>query len=102
MTATSARLEVRDDRDRLLTRPFVLLAVGELAYFVADGMAVFLVPVHATGPLGADRTGAGLAFGVFAVSALAAAAARRTAVRHPRPPAAARRRCRCWRRWSCC
>ena len=44
--------------------------MGELAYFVADGMAVFLVPVHAAGPLGADRTGAGLAFGAFAVSAL--------------------------------
>jgi predicted MFS family arabinose efflux permease len=70
MTATSSMLEVGDDRDRLLTLPFLLLTVGELAYFVADGMAVFLVPLHATGPLGADRTGAGLAFGVFAVSAL--------------------------------
>ena len=67
MTATSPELDVRD---RLLTAPFVLLTLGELAYFVADGMAVFLVPVHATGPLGADRGGAGLAFGVFAVSAL--------------------------------
>jgi predicted MFS family arabinose efflux permease len=56
--------------DRLLTAPFVLLAVGELAYFVADGMAVYLVPVHATGSLGAGPSGAGLAFGVFAVSAL--------------------------------
>jgi len=67
MTAASPELDVRDS---LLTAPFVLLTVGELAYFVADGMAVFLVPVHATGPLGADRGGAGLAFGVFAVSAL--------------------------------
>jgi predicted MFS family arabinose efflux permease len=65
MTATSPTLG-----DRLLTAPFVLLTLGELAYFVADGMTVFLVPVHATGPLGADRGGAGLAFGVFAVSAL--------------------------------
>lgn len=70
MTTTSPRLEVGGDRDRLLTLPFVLLTAGELAYFVADGMAVFLVPLHATGSLGADRTGAGLAFGVFAVSAL--------------------------------
>lgn len=56
--------------DRLLTRGFLLLAAGELAYFAADGMAVYLVPVHATGPLGAGGAGAGLAFGAFALSAL--------------------------------
>jgi predicted MFS family arabinose efflux permease len=56
--------------ERLLTRPFVLLALGELAYFIADGAALYLVPVHATGPLGSGRAGAGLAFGAFAVSAL--------------------------------
>lgn len=55
---------------RLLTAPFVLVTLGELAYFLADGMAVLLVPLHATGPLGANTAGAGLAFGVFAVSAL--------------------------------
>ena len=55
---------------RLFTSRFVLLTLGELAYFVADGMAVLLVPLHATGPLGSDSAGAGLAFGVFAVSAL--------------------------------
>ncbi len=55
---------------RLLTRAFLLLALGELAYFTADGVAIYLVPVHATGPLGSDRAGAGLAFGAFAVSAL--------------------------------
>ncbi len=55
---------------RLFTAPFVLVTAGELAYFVADGMAVLLVPLHATGPLGAGSAGAGLAFGVFAVSAL--------------------------------
>ena len=54
----------------LLTRAFLLLALGELAYFVADGAAIYLVPVHATGPLGSDGAGAGLAFGAFAVSAL--------------------------------
>ncbi|HET9421567.1 MAG TPA: MFS transporter [Nocardioides sp.] len=54
----------------LLTRAFLLLALGELAYFTADGAAIYLVPVHATGPLGSDGAGAGLAFGAFAVSAL--------------------------------
>lgn len=57
-------------RDRLFTRPFVLLAVGELAYLVADGMAIYLLPVYAAGPAGAGRAGAGLAFGAFALSAL--------------------------------
>jgi predicted MFS family arabinose efflux permease len=70
MTEAIPKLEAGADRDRLLTPSFVLLTLGELAYFVADGMAVYLVPVHATGPLGADRSGAGLAFGAFAVSAL--------------------------------
>src|SRR5688572_31053776 len=51
--------------ERLLTRPFVLLAIGELAYFIADGAALYLVPVHATGPLGSGQAGAGLAFGAF-------------------------------------
>lgn len=56
--------------DRLLTRGFVLLAVGELCYFTSDGIAIYLVPVHATGPLGAGAAGAGVAFGAFALSAL--------------------------------
>jgi predicted MFS family arabinose efflux permease len=68
MATTSPRPEVRE---RLFTAPFVLVTLGELAYFVADGMAVLLVPLHATGPLGSHTAGAGLAFGIFAVSALA-------------------------------
>jgi predicted MFS family arabinose efflux permease len=58
------------DGGRLVTRGFVLLTLGELGYFVAGGMAIYLVPVHATGPLGSDSGGAGLAFGVFACSSL--------------------------------
>ena len=57
-------------QERLFTRGFVLLALGELAYLTADGMAVYLVPVHAAGPLGGGGAGAGLAFGAFALSAL--------------------------------
>jgi predicted MFS family arabinose efflux permease len=56
--------------ERLASRGFVALTLGELAYFVAAGMAIYLVPVHATGPLGADTSGAGLAFGAFACSSL--------------------------------
>lgn len=56
--------------DRLFTRAFVLLGLGELAYLSADGMAVYLIPVYAAGPVGAGRAGAGVAFGAFALSAL--------------------------------
>jgi predicted MFS family arabinose efflux permease len=64
MSTTTARSE------RLLTRPFLILAVAELAYFTADGVSIYALPVYATGPVGAGEAGAGAAFGAFAVSAL--------------------------------
>jgi predicted MFS family arabinose efflux permease len=57
-------------RPRLLTRQFLLLGAAELAYFTADGVAVYTLPVFATGPVAAGEAGAGLAFGAFALSAL--------------------------------
>ena len=60
----------RDARPALLTRAFVLLAVADLAYFTAIGVAVLLLPRWATGPVGSDEAGAGLAFGAFAITAL--------------------------------
>ena len=56
--------------DRLLTRSFVLLTAAELAYFTADGIAIYTLPLFVTGPVGSDMAGAGIAFGAFAVSAL--------------------------------
>lgn len=56
--------------EKLFTRAFILLALGELAYLTADGIAIYLVPVYATGPVGTNHAGAGLAFGAFALSAL--------------------------------
>ncbi|NUT57700.1 MAG: MFS transporter [Agromyces sp.] len=47
-----------------------MLAVAELGYFTAAGIAIFALPLHVTGRVGADEAAAGLAFGVFAVSAL--------------------------------
>jgi predicted MFS family arabinose efflux permease len=72
MADTSISLEPveRATRERLFTRQFVLLALAELAYFTADGVAVYTLPVFATGPVGSGSAGAGLAFGAFAVSAL--------------------------------
>ncbi len=57
-------------REPLLTRPFVLLGLAELAYFTATGVTVYTLPVYVTGPVGSDAAGAGLAFGAFAVVAL--------------------------------
>ena len=57
-------------RDRLLTPAFIRLAVADLAYFTATGVAIYTLPLWVTGPVGSDKSGAGLAFGAFAVSAL--------------------------------
>ena len=54
----------------ILTRPFLLVSLASLAYFVADGTSLALVARFATGPLGADAFGAGLTFGAFSLSAL--------------------------------
>jgi predicted MFS family arabinose efflux permease len=56
--------------ERLFTRRFIALGVAELAYFTAFGVAIFALPLYVTGPIDGDEVGAGLAFGVFAVSAL--------------------------------
>jgi predicted MFS family arabinose efflux permease len=57
-------------RPTLFTRAFVLLAAADLAYFTADGIAIYALPLYVTGPIGSDEAGAGLAFGAFAISAL--------------------------------
>ncbi|HSV37569.1 MAG TPA: MFS transporter [Nocardioidaceae bacterium] len=57
--------------DPLFTRAFVMLTLAELAYFTAVGVSIYALPLYATGPLESDKAGAGIAFGAFAVSALA-------------------------------
>jgi predicted MFS family arabinose efflux permease len=54
----------------LFTRGFVALGVADLAYFVSVGVAIHTLPLYATGPVGSDEAGAGLAFGAFGVTAL--------------------------------
>ena len=56
--------------ERLLTRPFVLLGIADLAYFTSVGVAIFTLPLFTTGPIGSDEAGAGLAFGAFGITAL--------------------------------
>jgi MFS family permease len=54
----------------LFTRRFVMLSLTELGYFTAMGVSIFALPLYATGPIGANRAGAGIAFGAFALAAL--------------------------------
>jgi predicted MFS family arabinose efflux permease len=66
----STDLAAAGSRDRLITPAFIRLAVADLAYFTATGVAIYTLPLWVTGPVGSDKAGAGLAFGAFAVSAL--------------------------------
>ncbi len=68
--ADEAEITTRKPAERLFTPAFVMLAVADLCYFTAAGIAIFVLPLHVTGPVGGDEAAAGLAFGVFAVSAL--------------------------------
>ena len=56
--------------ESLLTRPFVLLGIADLAYFTSVGVTIHTLPLYATGPIGSGEAGAGLAFGAFGVTAL--------------------------------
>jgi MFS family permease len=56
--------------ERLLTGPFVRLASADLAWFVAAGVTIQLLPLQVTGPAQGSAAAAGLAFGAFAVTAL--------------------------------
>lgn len=67
MTSQAARAH---PIERLVTPTFVRLAIADLAYFTATGVAVYTLPFYVTGPVGSDASGAGLAFGAFAVTAL--------------------------------
>jgi predicted MFS family arabinose efflux permease len=59
-----------ENRERLVTPAFIRLAVADLAYFTSAGIAIYTLPLWVTGPVGSGKSGAGFAFGAFAVSAL--------------------------------
>ena len=56
--------------DRLFTPAFIALALADLAYFTAAGLLIQVTPLFASGPLGADAVGVGIAIGAFSVTAL--------------------------------
>jgi MFS family permease len=59
-----------ESRPRLFTRSFVTLGIVELAYFTGAGMQIPLAPLFASGPLGANEVGVGVAVGAFSITAL--------------------------------
>lgn len=70
MAITTRSAQPTQPRERLVTPAFVKLAVADLAYFTAAGLAILVLPLYVTGPVESSTAGAGLAFGAFAVSAL--------------------------------
>lgn len=70
MTSTTSCTAHGDGQARLFTPAFVRLALADLAYFTAAGVAIYALPFYVTGPVGSDKAGAGLAFGAFAITAL--------------------------------
>ena len=56
-------------RGSLWTPAFITLSLAELAYFLANGVAIPVVPLYASGPLRADEFGVGLAVGAFSATA---------------------------------
>src|SRR3954451_6344459 len=56
--------------DRLLSPAFIALSVADLAYFTANGVVFFALPLYVVGPIGSDSAGAGIAFGAFGITAL--------------------------------
>ncbi|HET8779925.1 MAG TPA: MFS transporter, partial [Agromyces sp.] len=60
----------RATMEPLFTRAFVALGLADLCYFTAAGVAIFGLPLYVTGPIGGNDAWAGVAFGVFALSAL--------------------------------
>jgi len=57
-------------QDRLVTRPFVIVTLTALAFFVYIGMLLPMVPLLIEGPLGAGEFGIGLTVATFSVAAI--------------------------------
>ncbi len=66
----SPTIELEEDRARLVTRPFVIVTLVALIFFVYVGMMVPIIPLYIEGPLGAGEFGIGLTVAVFAVAAI--------------------------------
>jgi MFS family permease len=63
---------VPTSRDRLVTRPFVIVTLAALSFFVYIGMLIPTVPLFVEGPLGRGEFGIGLTIATFAGAAILA------------------------------
>lgn len=59
-------------RERLVTRPFLIVTGTALVFFIYIGMLIPIVPLFIEGPLAAGEFGIGLTIAVFALSAIIA------------------------------
>lgn len=59
-------------RERLVTRPFVVVTLAAFAFFVYIGMLIPVVPLFVEGPLGRGEFGIGLTIATFAAAAILA------------------------------
>jgi predicted MFS family arabinose efflux permease len=57
--------------DRLFTRAFMAVFAAALVFFVSGGIVIPIAPRFATGPIGADAIGFGVAMGIFSLASLA-------------------------------
>jgi MFS family permease len=57
-------------KDRLVTRPFVILVAAGLAFFTAGSTVLPVASQFAEGPLDATTVGVGIAIGAFAIGSL--------------------------------
>jgi len=57
---------------RILTRSFVLASCSSLAYFLAIGMVIPVLPLYVTRQLGGNNLTVGIVVGIFALSAVVA------------------------------
>ena len=56
--------------DRLFTRAFAIVFASALVFFVSSGIVLPVAPRFATGPIGADPIGFGIAMGIFSFASL--------------------------------
>ena len=63
-------VQARGTAAPLFTRPFVQLALCELAYFAAAGLTIPITPLFAEGPLGANELWVGITVGAFSLSTI--------------------------------
>jgi len=59
-------------RERLVTRPFLVVTGAALVFFVYIGMLIPIVPLFIEGPLAAGEFGIGVTIAVFALAAICA------------------------------